>query len=201
MIKKAIKYKDYDGNDVEKEFWFNLDAGEIALLELSKKDGLSEWLKTAQENEDSTVVGPAFEKIVLTAVGRREGDKFKKDAEAYDDLRWTGAYSALIMWMLTNPLEAADFVNGMMPSEAQQALKDSKGELVEKMRAKTEAMKAVEASLNIEASAFPVDPPQEVVVHPETVELIETAASELPDFSAMSPEEFTAWQELQQQKG
>lgn len=91
------------------------------------------------------------------------------------------------MWMLTNPLEAADFVNGMMPSEAQQALKDSKGELVEKMRAKTEAMKAVEASLNIEASAFPVDPPQEVVVHPETVELIETAASELPDFSAMSP--------------
>lgn len=65
MIKKAIKYKDYDGNDVEKEFWFNLDAGEIALLELSKKDGLSEWLKTAQENDDSTVVGPALRRSFL----------------------------------------------------------------------------------------------------------------------------------------
>lgn len=193
MIKHTVKYKDYDGNDTEREFWFNLDAGEIALLELSKKEGLSEWLRVAQENEDPTIVGPAFEKIVLGAVGRREGEKFIKDQAAIDALRWTGAYSELIIWMLTNPVEAADFVNGMMPAAAQEALKSGKDELVQKMQAKVQEM-----SLNTEPSVFPVDAPRviEVPVSEENIANVEAAARPLAaDFAAMSPEEFEIWKQ------
>ena len=192
MIKKTINYKDYDGNDVERDFWFHLDEGEIALVELSEKTGFSELLRVAQENDDPTVVGPAFEKIVLGAVGRREGEQFKKDQTAIDALRWTGAYSALIIWMLKNPVESGEFINGMLPGEAQEALKNNpdaqkqKAELVEKFRAKTKEMGLPE--------------PVEVGVSEENMENIEVAAAApllANDFSAMTPEEFEAWKASQ----
>lgn len=188
MIKHTVKYRNYDNEDVEKEFWFNLDEGEIALLELSKKEGLSEWLRVAQENEDPTIVGPAFEKIVLSAVGRREGEKFIKDQDAIDNLRWSGAYSALILWMLQNPIESADFVNGMLPAAAQEAIKNDKSELVAKMKAKTEEM------------AIPVtvaEEPVEVEMPAEAPSALPTMTTETPDFSAMSPEQFEEWKNNQ----
>lgn len=181
MIKKTIKYKDYDGADVEKDFWFNLDAGEIAEIELSSKQGYSELLRIAQENEDPTIVGDAFRKIVLGAVGRREGAYFIKDQEAIYALQYSGAYSELIIWMLTNPVEAGLFINGMLPAAAQEQL--GKDDIIEKMRAKTEQMAQVP---DLPAA---VEPPAEVV----TVNL----NPELPNFEAMTSEEFEAWKATQ----
>lgn len=186
MIKKTIKFKDYDGQDVEKDFWFNLDAGEIAEIELSTKQGYSELLRVAQENEDPTIVGDAFRKIVLGAVGRREGSLFIKDQDAVYALQYSGAYSELIIWMLTNPVEAAAFINGMLPAAAQEQL--GKDAIVEKMKAKTaemaiENVEAQAVSLDTEASVFPVDPP--------------TVVAETPDFSNMTPEQFEEWKNNQ----
>ena len=200
MIKKTITWKNYDNEDVSKDFWFHLDAGEIAEIELSDKMGYSELLRVAQENEDPTVVGDAFRKIVLGAVGRREGELFVKDQDAVYALQYSGAYSELIVWMLNNPVEAAAFINGMLPSAAQDQL--AKDAIVEKMRAKTEEMKIqnVEVSLDSEESVFPVDPPTVVMPEPvtESPESENAVARPLAaDFAAMSPEEFEAWKNAQ----
>jgi hypothetical protein len=173
MIKKTITYKNFENEEVTEDFWFHIDEGDIIEIELSAKGGYSELLKIAQENEDSTIVGDAFKKILLGGVGRREGARFVKDDEARSALRWSGAYSKLLVWMLTNPIEAGEFVNGMLPAEAQTALKDTQAELIEKMRAKNAAMieqvTVKDVSLDTEASVFPVEPPQVIELSAETV--------------------------------
>lgn len=179
MIKHTVKWQNYNGEDVEKDFWFNLDAGEIALLEFTEKGGFSAWMQTAIENDDTRVVGPSFEKILLSAVGRRDGDDFIKDDEAFRSFRWSGAYSALVLWMLQNPTEALTLINGMMPAAAQEAL--AKDELVAKMKAKTEEM------------AIPVTIPEEPV-EPQN---LPTMTTETPDFSAMTAEQFEEWKNNQ----
>lgn len=186
MIKHTVKWVNYDNEPVEKDFWFHMDEGEIALVELSKKEGFSEYLRVAQENEDPTIVGPAFEKILLGAVGRRDGEQFKKDQEAVDAFRWSGAYSALVFWMLQNPIEAANLINGMLPVAAQEAIKQNtqKDDLIAKMKAKTEEM------------ALPVSVPEETV-EVEAEAGVPTMVTETPDFSAMTPEQFEEWKNNQ----
>lgn len=202
MIKKEITFKNpFDETDVTKEFWFHMDQGELAEVQMSKKIGFGEWLRIAQENDDPTIVAPAFRQIVLGAVGRREGDLFIKDEDAINSLKYSGAYGELIVWMLTNPIEAGEFVNGMLPGAAQAAIKDDKTALIEKMQAKVQEM-----SLNTEPSAFPVDPPQ--VVEKTLSEGITPSDEPLPewteparplaaDFASMTPEEFEAWKTAQ----
>ena len=45
MLKKTIKYTDYDGNEREEDFYFNLSKAEVTEMELSKEGGMSEYIK------------------------------------------------------------------------------------------------------------------------------------------------------------
>lgn len=45
MLRKTIKFEDFEGNEVEKAFYFNLTKAEILEMELGSKDGLSNYLR------------------------------------------------------------------------------------------------------------------------------------------------------------
>ena len=189
MIKHTVTYFDFDEVEQTRDFWFNLNEGDVAEIQMSRKQGFFEVLQVAVDNEDPTIVAEAFQKIIVRGVGRREGELFIKDDAARNQLVFTNAYGALIVWMLANPIEAQALVNGMLPKRAQDAIENSKDELVEKMKAKVAEM-AVPETPQIE----------EVPVHPQTVEAIEEAAAApllAADFSSMSPEEFEAWKTAQ----
>lgn len=179
MIKHTVKYTDFDDNEVEKDFWFNLNEGDLITIQMSKKQGFFEMLDVAIKNEDPTIVMEAFQKVLIGGVGRREGELFIKDDDARNQLVYTNAYSALLVWMLANPLEARAFINGMLPASAQAAIADSKDDLIAKFQAKTEEMAVTEAIVEAEPE------------HP----VVPTLTTETPDFSTMTPEQFNEWQQ------
>jgi len=119
MLKKTIKFEDFDGNEVVEDFYFNISRAEVAEMELSKEGGWSTWLTKIGESNDASAVLNEFKLIIESSVGRRSEDKrrFIKDDEARAAFFESNAYDALLWEMLTEPTAAVDFVKGVLPKD------------------------------------------------------------------------------------
>jgi hypothetical protein len=116
LLKKTIKYTDFNDNEVTEDFYFNLSQAEIVELETSHKGGLTESLQKIIAEEDNKAIVEEFKKIILKAIGKRspDGRRFIKNQEIRDEFESSKAYSELFMEMLQDEDAAAAFVNGIV---------------------------------------------------------------------------------------
>ena len=123
MVAKTIKYKDFNGVEREEKFFFNLTKAEITEMELSTEGGLAERIKNIVESKDVPSIIKIFKDLILKAYGEKtpDGKRFRKQDDAgvplYIAFSETEAYSTLFMELATDDTAAAEFVNGIMPSE------------------------------------------------------------------------------------
>lgn len=125
MLKKTIKYKDFEGGEVVEDFYFNITMAEISKLALtSPEDDFVVYLQTMIKTRDGQQIIDTFEKIIRSAVGQRiEEDgkvKFKKSEKITSDLFDTNAYSALFMELIYEEnagRAVAEFIKGIVPEE------------------------------------------------------------------------------------
>lgn len=121
MIKKVIKFTDYDGNEREEEFRFHLSRGELLDMQMSEYGGLDKLLQKIIDTKDQVKLWEYFKEIILKAYGEKSGDGrnfIKKDANGkplVEDFVTTEAYSELMMELIQNADNAAEFVNGIIP--------------------------------------------------------------------------------------
>ncbi len=117
MLKKTIKYVDFDGNERTEDFYFNLTKAECAEMELAAEGGLAKMLQKIVAAQDSKRIVEIFKDIVLRAYGEKSADgrRFIKSQELKDGFSQTEAYSELFMELATNADAAADFVNSVIP--------------------------------------------------------------------------------------
>lgn len=117
MLKKTIKYVDY--NDVERteDFYFNLTKAEITEMELSMPGGLMNWINTITNNLDGTKIMATFKDILFRSYGEKssDGKRFAKSHELSLAFSQTEAYNQLFMDLVTKPDFAAEFFNGIVP--------------------------------------------------------------------------------------
>lgn len=141
MIKQTIKYKDYNNKDQTDDFMFNLSKGELVLMQLAAVDQNTESLQDKLEKIGKYLQGKEladlFEEIILSAYGEKsvDGTRFIKDPELTKRFKSTGAYSELVVNMITDADYAAKFVNGLMPEN----LRDEVNKEVASVREKSEA--------------------------------------------------------------
>ena len=117
MIKKTIKYTDYNNQEREEEFYFNLNKAELTEMEFSQSGGLTNLIERVVKEQNSKELIKIFKDLVLRAYGVKsdDGRRFIKNAEVRDSFAQTEAYSELFMELATNADAAADFVNGITP--------------------------------------------------------------------------------------
>lgn len=127
MLKKNIKYVDYDGNDRAEDFYFNLNKAEIIELELGTTGGLTKTLEKIVQEKDNKRIVEYFKAIILKAYGEKSADgrRFIKSQELRDSFEQTEAYSELFMELSSNAKAAADFISGIVPKEAADAAKQA----------------------------------------------------------------------------
>lgn len=127
MLKKNIKYVDYDGNDRAEDFYFNLNKAEIVELELGTTGGLTKTLEKIVQEKDNKRIVEYFKDIILKAYGEKSADgrRFIKSQELRDSFEQTEAYSELFMELSSNAKAAADFISGIVPKEAADAAKQA----------------------------------------------------------------------------
>lgn len=142
MLKKTIKYTDYNGIEREEDFFFNLSKAEIMDMQMGTAGGLSELITTLVKTQNMPEIIRIFKEIILKSYGEKsaDGKRFiKKDengnplSQAFSE---TEAFSNLYMELASDSKEAAKFVNGIIPadmevSEEQQkeAMKELFGEV------------------------------------------------------------------------
>jgi len=118
VIKKTIKYTDFNDEEISQDFYFHLSKAELVELELSHQGGLSESMKRIIVAQDGDVIMAEFKKIILMSYGVRsvDGRKFTKNPANLEDFVSSGAYSALFMELVTDTDAMIEFVNGIVPS-------------------------------------------------------------------------------------
>lgn len=126
MLKKTIKYEDYNGTEREEDFYFNLTKAELMEMEMSTTGGLAEMIQNIVKAQDAPAIIKVFKDLVLKAYGEKsaDGKRFMKVNEAGVPLSiafsQTEAYSKLFMELATDAEAAANFVNGIVPKDIEQ---------------------------------------------------------------------------------
>ena len=136
MLKKTIKYKDYDDVERSEDFYFNLSKAELMEMEMSTAGGLAEMIKKIVATQDQPAIIKLFKELILKAYGEKspDGKRFIKSDELATAFSQTEAYSNLFVELSTDSDKAAEFVNGIIPAdlakEANLANKDEVNRLV-----------------------------------------------------------------------
>ena len=123
MLKKNIKYTDYNGVEREDTFLFHLTKAELMEMEMGTTGGLGEMIRNIVKSEDAPAIIKVFKDIILKAYGEKsaDGKRFIKVNDAGVPLSvafsQTEAYSELFMELATDADAAAKFVNGIVPSD------------------------------------------------------------------------------------
>lgn len=122
MLKKTIKYKAWDGTEVEEEFFFNVTKAELIDLEMSSgREGFEARMQRLIQEKNSQEIYKILRDIILDAYGKPttiDGVKrFVKNQDVRDEFVQSGAFSELIMEMMTDPTQAALFIENSFPQD------------------------------------------------------------------------------------
>lgn len=126
MYVKKIKYTDYNGNEQEEEFRFNISRTEFFRLEAgsesSDEKGFEAMVKEMTRLDDRAKILETFEKIVQMAYGIKspDGKRFMKSPEIRQAFIESPAYDDLIMELATDEKSMSEFVNAIAPKELTQ---------------------------------------------------------------------------------
>ena len=115
MLKKTMKYTDYNG--VERTEDFYLTKAEVAEMEMGTSGGLAEMISSIVAAKDGPAILKIFKDLVLKAYGKKtpDGRRFEKSEEISKEFSETEAYSDLYIELATDADAAAEFVNGIVP--------------------------------------------------------------------------------------
>lgn len=123
MISETIKYIDYNGNEREDTFYFNLSKSEIWRLEIGEKGEFTKRIQAMSSEMDQSKIWNLFEEVVTMAVGKKseDGRRFDKSPEAKAEFLESEAYSEFLEMLLTgdhgkDPQFAEKFLNGLISS-------------------------------------------------------------------------------------
>lgn len=126
MLKRDIKYEDFDGNEQTDTFFFHLSKAELIELEVEYQGGLSAAIQKIVETEDNKALLNEFKRIVLLSYGQKseDGKRFIKNDQLREEFQQMPAYSSLFTELAMDSTAAAEFISGIMPRDIAEAVKE-----------------------------------------------------------------------------
>ena len=118
MLKKVIKYTDFNGVEREEPFYFNLTKADLVEMEMSVDGGFAEFVTKVVQTKDQKELMRLFKNFILKAYGEKsdDGKRFMKSEEISANFAASAAYSELFMELLSDSDAAAKFINGLAPA-------------------------------------------------------------------------------------
>lgn len=125
MLKKTIKYTDYDGVERNEDFYFNLSKAEIMEMQLEQAGGFSNYMARLIKSQDIPEIVKIFKVIIEKAYGEKsdDGKRFVKVNEHGVPLvkyfKETEAFSVLYTELASDAKKASEFINAVIPADLQ----------------------------------------------------------------------------------
>lgn len=119
MLKKKIKYVDYNDNEREEDFYFHLNRAELTEMELSLDGGMMQYIEKIVAEQSGPKMVELWKDLLLKSYGEKspDGKRFIKSEELSTMFSQTEAYSILFMELATDAEKATEFVNGLLPKD------------------------------------------------------------------------------------
>lgn len=120
MLKKTIRFTDYEGNEREGEYYFHLNQAEvIKWMATTGEYTLDKVLLRLSQERNGKKIMEIFEDLIHRSYGRKsyDGVQFEKNEQLWMNFYQSEAYSKLFTELVYDAQKAADFVNGIIPSD------------------------------------------------------------------------------------
>lgn len=137
MLKKRIKYVDFEGEERENDFYFNIARNELSKLMFSTPGGYLEHLKKMVLVKDEATAHAMFEEILQMSYGEKSPDGqsfYKTDAQGNSlGLRFKdhAAYDVLFTELASSPEAMSKFIEGISPKFSDEEMAAAEKSLVE----------------------------------------------------------------------
>lgn len=144
MLKKTIKYTDFDDNEITEDFYFNLTEAELVEMETQTGGGLKAKIERIMNTRDVSEIMKIFKDIIIKSYGVRSDDRkrFIKNQEVTDAFVQSNAYSELYIELVSNVNSAIEFITGIMPKKVSSQIDKKQLEsLINNPQAAIEAVK------------------------------------------------------------
>lgn len=124
MLKKTIKYTDFDGVEREEDFYFNFTKAELTKMDLTTSGGMEKFVNKMIGAKDIASLTNLFTDIILKSYGEKsdDGKHFRKSKEISDDFANSEAFSVLFMELLQNENTVKEFITGILPADLKAAV-------------------------------------------------------------------------------
>lgn len=125
MFKKTIKFENFDGEEVERDFYFHLSKAELIAMAGDGKT-MQDRIKRIMSTNDSAAIIEEFRALIRLSVGIRteDGERFTKSPEAQSYLLDSPAFDELLFELITKENASVDFVKQLIPEKLQKELQD-----------------------------------------------------------------------------
>jgi len=119
MLKREIKFEDFDGNQTSEILYFNLSKPELIELEVEFKQGFGQMLQHIIDTKDNRELVARFKQIILMAYGEKseDGRRFIKSEQLREEFSQTAAYQELFMELASDDEAAVTFLTGVLPRD------------------------------------------------------------------------------------
>jgi hypothetical protein len=124
MIKKTITFKDFNGGEKTRDFYFHMNRVDFTKLNGEVPGGLEKRLQEIVEDKDEDALLRFIDLMVSRSYGKfDEDDEFTKvdrfGRPLYEKFANTDAYDKLIIELISTEAAVVKFLTGIMPSDVQ----------------------------------------------------------------------------------
>lgn len=139
MLKKEIKYKNYEGTEVIAPFYFNYNKMDLIRLKARTGRDIQDQAVFLAESGDEQATIEFLEDLILTSYGVKtpDGKSFLKTKEIRNAFEYSEAYAELFVELLTEPGAMAKFASGLI-DDSNKAPNSDKAELIAEHAQKVE---------------------------------------------------------------
>ena len=117
MLVKTIKYTDYNGDEREEKYYFNLSAKEMMDLQFEKNGGFEEYFTNIINARDYATLYKEFKRLILMSYGHKseDGRGFLKSEADREYFEHTAAFEQIIIEFMTEEDAVSKFIDQVMP--------------------------------------------------------------------------------------
>lgn len=167
MLKKVITYTNpFTDKEMTEEHYFHISKADLVEMEMEEnkatytKDGkelsgMQAKLQQIVDSEDGKAIMAEFKDIVRRSYGKKDGDRFLKSREIWEEFASSEAYSQLLFEICTDAEASGEFINGIIPNNLDQIAAEIRAKAAEKATP-TEALTVAELE-----KQYPVGTPAE----------------------------------------
>lgn len=141
MLKKDITYVNpFTEKQVTEQHFFHISKADLVEMEMEENKatytneagetftGMQAKLQRIVDSQDGRAIMTEFKDILRRAYGRKDGDRFLKSPQIWEEFASTEAYSQLLWELCTNAEESAAFINGIVPRNLDQVAAEVKAQ-------------------------------------------------------------------------